>query len=252
VPDPGHPGGWFLLVDGVEQSYVDTADPLNLRHFYVRRIASVIDTAARAGAPLRVLHLGGGAFTLPRYIAATRPGSSQHVVELDAELDELVRTELPLPAGADIRVHIGDARAAVEARDGPFDVVVTDVYEGARMPASVGSVEFVRQVARLLAPGGSYVVNVTDLPPSLNSRIQAATLRAVFPDVCAIGEPGLLRGRRYGNVVLAAASALSAERVGRLSRDAHRDAVRARVVTGAELDEFIDGVGPMHEGERSP
>src|SRR4051812_25473518 len=105
----------MLLVDGVEQSYVDIADPRNLKHTYVRRIASLIDTAAPGGTPLRVLHLGGGGFTLPRYIAATRPGSSQQVVERDAALDAFVREVLPLPTDADIRTSYGDARGAVEA-----------------------------------------------------------------------------------------------------------------------------------------
>jgi spermidine synthase len=251
VPDPARPGVWTLLVDGVEQSSVDLGQPRNLHHSYVRRIASVIDTAAPAGVPLRVLHLGGGALTLPRYVAATRPGSAQRVIERDAGLDRLVRQRLPLPPEADIRTAYGDARDAVVSMDGSFDasfdLVITDVYDGARMPASVASLEFVRQVARLLRPGGTYVVNVTDLPPGLTARIQAATLRAVFAGVCAIAEPGMLRGRRYGNVVLAAAADFAPVRLARLARIAAQDHVRARVLAGAELDSYVGGVGPMRD-----
>lgn len=238
----------MLLVDDVEQSYVDFYEPTYLYHSYVRRVASLLDTAAPAGAPLRVLHLGGGALTLPRYVAATRPGSTQRVVERHAALDALVRSELPLPVEADIRTVAGDARSAVEAwGDASFDVVITDVYDGARMPTSVASVEFVRHVARILDPAGTYVVNVTDLPPAVLSRVQAATLRAVFPDVCAIAESAMLRGRRYGNVVLAAARSLTPERLARLSRIAARDRARAQVVAGPDLDELIGGVGAMHD-----
>jgi spermidine synthase len=141
----------------------------------------------------------------------------------------------------------GDARTALETLDGPFDLVITDVYNGARMPTSVASVEFVRHVARVLDPAGGYVVNVADLPPSINSRIQAATLRAVFPDVCAITEPGLIRGRHYGNVVLAAARSLPPDHIARLTRVAARDEVRARVLAGPDLDAFIGGIGPMRD-----
>lgn len=231
-------------MDGVEQSYVDVCHPRRLRHAYVRRIASVIDTAGPAGVPLRVLHLGGGGLTVARYVAASRPGSIQQVVERHAALDESVRSRLPLPPGASVRTIGGDARAVLESLPGPFDVVITDVYDGARMPTSVASVEFVRHVAQVLDPAGTYVVNVTDLPPSIHGRIQAATLRVVFGAVCAIGEPGMLRGRRYGNVVLAAGRSLP---VARLARIAARDEVRARVVEGPDLDAFIGGVGPMRD-----
>src|SRR2546423_600544 len=84
VPDPDRPGGWTLRLDGTPQSYVDTADPAVLHFEYMRRLGSVVDAAAPAGEPLRVLHLGGGALTLARYVAATRPGSTQQVVERDA------------------------------------------------------------------------------------------------------------------------------------------------------------------------
>ena len=64
----------MLLIDGVPQSHVDLEDPGYLDFEYVRRIGHVIDEAAPAGQPLRVLHLGAGALTLARYVAATRPG----------------------------------------------------------------------------------------------------------------------------------------------------------------------------------
>src|SRR6185369_7070389 len=96
-PDPDHPGGWTLLLDGYPQSYVDAGDPRHLEFEYVRRLASVADLAAPPGLPLATLHLGGGALTLPRYLAATRPRSSQRVVERDARLTGMVRGALPLP-----------------------------------------------------------------------------------------------------------------------------------------------------------
>ena len=65
VRDPRRKGGWTLLFEEVQQSYVDVADPTYLSFEYARRIAAVVDTMAPAGAPLRVLHLGGGAFTMP-------------------------------------------------------------------------------------------------------------------------------------------------------------------------------------------
>ena len=91
VADPGRPGAWTLLLDGTPQSHVDLGDPRHLEFEYMRWLGHLVDLAAPAGQPLRVLHLGGGGLTLARYVAATRPGSSQLAVEWDAALVDLVR-----------------------------------------------------------------------------------------------------------------------------------------------------------------
>jgi hypothetical protein len=236
VPD-GH-DGWTLLVDGVEQSYVCPTRPDELGFDYLRRLATILDTVATPGAPQRVLHLGGGALSLPRYVAASRPGSAQVVVEHDGALTALVRRVLPLPSTADITVHVADARAFVESTTEHFDIVVSDVFQGAQMAPGVASVEFAQHVAEVLRPHGVHAVNVTDSPGLVDSRVQAATLRAVFASVALIAEGRLLRGRRYGNSVLAAGRSLP---MARLSR---ANAPDARVLHGPALTAFIAGAGP--------
>lgn len=253
VPDPGRAAGWTLLIDEVAQSYVDLDDPTHLEFEYMRRIASLVDVMKPAGRPVRILHLGGGALTLARYVAATRPGSAQWVIERDAPLLALVRRVLPLPP-ADVTVLIGDAHDVVatgEAGDrdlpGGFDLIVTDAYRGARLAAGLATTGFAQKIADLLVPGGLYAVNVTDLPPLTFSRRQAATLRYVFPEVCVVGEPGMLRGRRFGNVVFAAANTPGGLPVARLSARAARDQRDGRVLYGGAVDEFIAGALPVHE-----
>jgi len=245
LADGDRAGGWTLVLDGYPQSYVDVDDPGHLEFEYIRRLASIVDAAAPLGAPLTVLHLGGGALTLPRYVAATRPRSVQRVVERDAALIEFVRRVLPLPRGADIRVRTADARAAVEATGpGRFDLVVTDVYGGARVPGSLGSVEFVAEVARVLNPGGIYAANLADGAPLAYARAQAATIRASFQEVCLMAEPSVLRGRRYGNVVMVATAQAGRLPIGELADAAARDLFPARLVAGADLDRFIAGARP--------
>ncbi|MFG3715965.1 spermidine synthase [Micromonospora sp. NPDC047730] len=244
VVDPARPTGRTLLAAGVEQSYVDVADPRHLHFEYVRRMAAVADLAAPPGRPLDALHLGGGALTLPRYLAATRPGSAQLVVERDAAVVDLVARELPaLPD--DVRVRVADARDALtDAPRGGYDLVLADIYRAARMPGHVTTVEFAAGVARALRPDGLYLVNVTDLPPLVFTRVQAATLRAVFADVCLVADRRMLRGRRYGNLVLAAAPRAGRLPVARLAARAARDPVPGGVLHAAALDAFVAGARP--------
>ncbi|MEV0002846.1 fused MFS/spermidine synthase [Micromonospora sp. NPDC050980] len=249
VVDPARPTGRTLLADGVEQSYVDVTDARHLHFEYVRRIAAVIDVAAPPGRPLTALHLGGGALTLPRWLAATRPGSAQRVVERDPGVVELVRRWLP-PVPPEVAIAIGDARDAVtEAAAGTYDVVVGDVFRAARMPAHVAAVEFAAQVARVLRPDGVYLVNLTDLPPLAHTRAQVATLRAVFADVCLVTDRRMLRARRYGNVVLAGALRPGRLPMRRLAARAAADPVPGIVLHGATLDGFAADACPVTDAD---
>ncbi|WP_085985746.1 spermidine synthase [Longispora albida] len=244
VPDPYRPGGWTVLVDGVAQSYVNVRRPAHLEFEYVRRVAAVV--AACPSGPLRVLHLGGGGMTIPRYIAHVHPGAQQLVVERDSKLLALVLGVLPLPDGAGVRAEAGDARSAVEgAADGSYDLVIGDVYRGALMERSTASTEFVSEVARVLAPGGFYAVNVTDLPPLAFSRAHAATLLTEFRDVALLSEPGMMRGKRFGNLVFAAAAAEHGLPAKKLSHFLAADKVPGRLVRGTGLAGFIGDAEPQ-------
>jgi spermidine synthase len=209
-PDRWVPGAFELVVDGTPQSHVNLDNPADLFFEYIVRMGHVIDQLKLPGEPLTALHLGAGALTIPRYIEATRPGSRQQVLELEPELVELVRRELPLPKGASIRVRYGDARATLaklpSGLRGAVDVLVVDVFGGARIPAHVTSVEFYGECAAFLAPGGVLLVNVADGSGAAFARGQAATLAMVFSDLAVLAEPQVLRGKRFGNFVLVASA----------------------------------------------
>jgi spermidine synthase len=241
----------MLLVDDTPQSHVDLADPTHLEFEYVRRIGHVVDLVAEPGRPLDVAHLGGGALTLPRYVAVTRPGSRQRVVEIDQPLTDLVRAYLPLPRGARIRVRADDARVGLTALpDAGTDLVICDVFAGARTPAHLTTIEFVAEAHRALRPGGTYVANVADGPPLTFARGQVATLRAVFRHVCLLAEPGTLRGRRFGNLVAVASDTeLPADE---LVRRCARDPMPARVVHGEDLARFAGTSRPVHDVDAVP
>jgi hypothetical protein len=242
VGDPDRNTAWTLLLDGSPQSYVDLADPTHLEFEYIRRMGMAIDLIAAPGVPLRVLHLGGGALTLPRYVAATRPGSAQRVVEIDGPLVELVRRALPWDKDARIRVRVGDAREALAGmRDAGYDLVVADVFAGAQTPAHLASVEFAREAARGVAPAGGGLANGADGPPLRYAKAQVATIRAALPQACLIADSTLLRGRRFGNLVVLAGR--TEPPVAPLTRRAAGDWFPGRVEV--DLDRFTGGAAPV-------
>jgi len=258
--DRDRPGAWTLLVDGTPQSHVDLGDPQYLEFEYMRRIGHLVDLAAPAGHPLRVLHLGGGGLTLARYVAATRPGSSQLAVESDAALADLVRRRLPLDqrgrrggggrAGR-VRVRVGDARGVLaEVPAGSFDVVVADLFSGGRTAAHVTSSEFTVAVASALAPAGIYVVNIGDGPPLAHARARVATVRAVFPHACLVADAAVLRGRRFGNLVVAAARRELP--VAGLARRTAADPFPGRLIHSGELEKFTAGAKPITDARAEP
>jgi spermidine synthase len=242
--DRRRPGGRLLLVDGQESSYVDLDDPTNLDFAYVRRIGDLLDLHHPPAEPLHVVHIGGGGFTLPRYVAATRPGSRSLTFERDGGLVDVAREALGLRTSARMRVRVGDGRELLAALpERSVDDVIVDAFEGPLVPAHLTTVEFTREIRRVLRPGGLCVLNVIDIPPLELARAGAATLLAVFRHGAVLAPRRLLRGREGGNVVLAASS-----------RPLPLDALRERaaqadqpeeVVGGEELATFTGGARPL-------
>ncbi|MEU6350764.1 fused MFS/spermidine synthase [Streptomyces sp. NPDC047072] len=246
MPDVDRSRGWLLTVDGAPQSYVDLDEPTHLEFEYARRLGHVLDSLGETA--LDVVHLGGGAFTLPRYVAATRPGSRQDVVEADRGLLELVGEHLPLAEGSGVTLHAADARAWLEgAPADSADALVADVFGGSRVPAQLTSVEYAREAARVLKGDGVYLANLADAAPFAFLRSQLANFAGLFEELVLIAEPGVLRGRRFGNAVLVAAHR-PLDLPG-LARRTAADAFPARVAHGDGLREFIGDARPVRDAD---
>jgi SAM-dependent methyltransferase len=216
--DPARASGRLLLLDGLRHSYVDLDDPVHLEFRYAQRIADVV--AEQPAGPLDVLHLGLGGGSLPRHLAAVRPGSRSTVLEVDPELPGIGRDELGLGEVPDLEVVVDDARTGIaELPDGAYDVVVGDAFGSLAVPWHLTTVEMVEQVRRVLVPGGVYALNVIDRPPLAFARAETATLLSLYEDVAVVAPPAVLAGDEGGNLVLVASDrpldlAALAERAG--------------------------------------
>ena len=212
------PGAFTVSIDGHVQSHVNLAEPTDLLFDYVRRMGNVIDVVREPGRPITAVHLGGGGLTLPRYVQAARPGSTQYVMERSGGLIDAVLERLPLPEGSRIRMLPGDAS---EARDvlpvelvGTVDVVVSDTYSGPTVAAELCSADYYRQFRPLLAEDGILLVNVPVDPGGAAAAAQTEALSHVFPSVLVLAETRTWRDRAEGNVVfVATGSPLSTDRL---------------------------------------
>ena len=253
IRDLAYPRAFTLRVGRTDQSYVDLDDPRRLEFDYLEQIAVVVDTVAPPGQPVRVVHLGGAALSLARYIAATRPRSAQLVFEPDAELTAFVRTHLPLPARSGIRVRAVDGRSGVAAlRDGSVDLLILDAFVGPRTPAELTTLECWTELRRVLTTDGMVIANITDRGPLGYARRVLAGLAARFTHRLLLAESSTLKGRRFGNVILVGSGRPLA--TNEIAAAAGRVLYPYRVLSGARLTQLLAEAAPFsdQEAEESP
>lgn len=230
--DRGRPSGRMLLIDGLTHGYVDLDDPGHLELDYVARVGAALESVLPRGAsPARVLHLGGGAFSLPRFIASTRPHAEQVVIEKSGAVVRLAEQHLRLRRSGRLQVRVGDAARVIdELGDDSFDLVLGDAFDGIEVPAAMATPTFALEVERVLAPGGAYLLNVVDGPPWSFSAQQAQILRSRFAHVLGFGGREVMRGKHSGNVLLLASQQVLP-----------REALARQLAGGAHPAELADG-----------
>ncbi len=237
--DAARPDGRILWLDDLRHSYVALDDPSHLEFRYIEVFADVIGSQTGNG-PLDVLSIGGGGFTIPRWVSANRPGSRNTVLELDRGLVEVATVQLGLDLRSVERIETGDARMTVlDVPEDRFDVAVGDAFGGLAVPWHLTTRQFVTEVRKRLGPQGIYVLNLIDRPPGRFARAETATLLAVFEHVAVVAPPSYLDGTTGGNFVLVGAKM-------ELDSEALSHAIRRRggteiVVTGRDLEDWLGG-----------
>jgi hypothetical protein len=242
--------GWVLLVEGVEQSYVDVTDPTHLEFEYMQHIALLLDAMFTDRTPLSAVHLGGGALTMPRWFVATHPGSRQVVVESS---DDVVATTASLVTVPACDVVVGDAiRVAADLAAASYDVVIWDLYDGPRAVTSSLTLESIAVMRRLVRDDtGLLLFNISDAAPFDVVRPVLSALRELTADVVLLAEPSTLRGRRSGNCILAGTASRRVP-VAALGRAAAAAPVRARVLSRRALEDFVGDAAPATEADPLP
>nr|MDT0662496.1 fused MFS/spermidine synthase [Micromonospora sp. DSM 115978] len=240
VVDPDNPTGRTLVLNSARHSYVDLADPTHLEFEYTQWIGALADVLAPAGQPLDAVHLGGGGFTMPRYLTATRPGTDNLVYEIDGDLVELGRRELDVRPGPDLRPQVGDARMLIgRLPDERADLVVGDAFGHLVVPWHLATREMAAEVNRVVRPSGVYAQNVIDYPPLRFIRAELATVAAEFEEVALIAPPAALAREVGANFVIVASDAPLPLTALRAELDTSVDEP-VTLLAGADLAAFVD------------
>ena len=248
APDPS---AQVLWLDTLSHSAVDPDDPSRLVFTYTAWYGDVITATFPDGRPLRALHVGAGGLTMPRWLRAEHPGSTQVVAELDPAVVRTAVERLGFAPGPDVGIRTADARrvaaelAADPAARGTFDVIVGDAFGGIAVPWHLATREAAADLAALLGPDGVYVLNVIDFGPREFLRAELATLSDVFPHV------GVIRrgdGAGGNHVLIASHAPIDADAIRAVNAGrARADEVLTDAATAALADD-----APVLTDDRAP
>ncbi|MGB3737266.1 MAG: fused MFS/spermidine synthase [Ilumatobacter sp.] len=253
IEDPQLESGRTLLLDDLRHSYVDLDDPTLLEFWYIRRIVDAIEVAnAEPAEPIDAVYLGGGAFTVPRYVRATRPGSDQTILEIDGDLVDVVENQIDFDRGEPgspdaVEIVVGDGRLSLGDLDtDAADVVVGDAFGSRAVPFHLATVEFMREIDRVVRPDGIYVANIIDGSGENFLRAEAATISEVFEHVVVVRGPGIVNGANGNSVVVASRSPIDVAALAELlavdadpSNPGEIVEQQGEIVAGADLADYL-------------
>ena len=196
-----------LHLDALLHSYVDVNDPLFLHYSYEKVFGDIATTIAHEKRDMDSLFIGGGGYTMPRFLEAMYPNSSVEVVEIDPEVVEVATEYLALPVDTRIISYAEDARTKLQDLPlGKYEFVVGDAFNDVSVPYHLTTLEFNEMVHGLLAYDGVYALNVVDrMYTGRFLRSVVHTLRQTFAHVYVLRDDDRWTDdTRYTFVVMAA------------------------------------------------
>lgn len=155
----------LLNVNGTFQSVSYIAPDLRfeLCVHYHRMMAQVIQRVAPQG---HVVVMGGGGFSLPKYLATHMKGATVDAIEIDPKIVSLACEHFFLDealdaASSELRVIEDDAWKVLQnAKASSIDVLVNEVFAGRKSLGPLGTAAGARVVKEKLTYGGVYLADV--------------------------------------------------------------------------------------------
>jgi spermidine synthase len=118
-----------LTLDQLVHSYVDLDDPTFFVYSYEKVFAEIATFVGQSRPDMNVLFIGGGGYTMPRFLETIYPQSTLEVIEIDPEVTRVATDYLGLPADTSIVTYNNDARTKIpRLEQGQFDIVMGDAF----------------------------------------------------------------------------------------------------------------------------
>jgi hypothetical protein len=180
-----------LVLDRLVHSEVDLNDPdwLGYPHEQIQAdLTRAVSRPGRAnGQATRLLVIGGGGYTLPRWIE-NQPELSHvavEVVEIDPGVTEVAHRKLGL--ARDTRIvsdHLDGRQFVKRSPEGSYDLVIQDAVNDFSVPYHLMTVEYNELILRTLTADGVYLLTVIDsLHDGPFLRAAVRTMQTTFADV---------------------------------------------------------------------
>lgn len=176
-----------LVLDRLVHSYSSLDDPTNLVYHYEQTYAELTGYQTARHASTRMLFIGGGGYTFPRYVEATYPESAIDVIEIDPEVTATAFEHLGLARDTRVRTFNEDARLYLAREPGErYDIIYGDAFNDFSVPYHLTTREFNERVRTWLSDDGLYVVNIIDGALGRFLRAYVRTLQQTFEHVYVI------------------------------------------------------------------
>lgn len=175
-----------FTADGPSQSIVKVGDPRHLELPYARVLPACLAFTPNLR---RILIVGLGGGTIPRFIHSYFPEMIIDVVELDPAVVTVATEYCGFEEGARLRVHVDDGRDFIEASRGGYDAIILDSFDTDSIPAHLTTLEFLKAVRKALAPEGIAIANIWGRAINRLYGCMLLTYQAAFEDLYILDVP---------------------------------------------------------------
>ncbi len=158
--------------------------------------------------PQKVLKLGGGGYSYPKYFMHNFPGAEIDVVELDPMFTELAKEYFALEKSANLAIKHEDARMFLNRAQNRYQGILVDVFKSSySIPFQLTTLEAVQRMHDLLQEDGLVLMNTISAIEGKKGRYlraQYATFKAVFPQVYIVPVQDAQDAEKVQNILLLA------------------------------------------------
>lgn len=144
----------YLNGDLHSRMYVERPDELAVTYTRYFPLGFVFNPDAE-----RVLFVGGGGFSGPKYFISAYPDVQVDVVEIDPVVIEVAKEYFAVPENERLSIYNDDGRRFLQSSDTQYDIIILDAYSKSYVPFHLMTAEYYSLLDERLVPDGVIVSN---------------------------------------------------------------------------------------------